>query len=89
MLELSRRIINFGVRQRRCSALDCMIELPKQDHTSEPIEVSTPEQFQNLRKVWESYPDRKLSPLHQFIGWTGSKPSEALKLLQKDIDFDR
>ena len=89
VLELLRRIINFGVRQRHCPALDWMIELPKQDPTSERIEVLTPEQFQNLQQVWESYPDRQLSHLHQFIGWTGSRPSEALKLLWKDIDFDR
>ena len=66
-----------------------MVELPKQDLTSDRIEVSTPEQFQNLRQVWASYPDRQLSHLNQFIGWTGSRPSEALKLLWKDIDFDR
>ena len=49
----------------------------------------TPEQFQNLQQVWESYPDRQLAHLHQFIGWTGSRPSEALKLLWKDVDFGR
>ena len=89
VLELLRRVINFGVRQRHYPALDWMIELPKQDPTSERFEVLTPEQFQNLWQVWESYPDRQLSHLHQFIGWTGSRPSEALKLLWKDIDFDR
>jgi integrase len=31
----------------------------------------------------------KLSHLHQFIGWTGSMPSEALKLLWTDVDFER
>ena len=89
VLELLRRVINFGVRQRHCPALNWVIELPKQDPNSERIEVLTPEQFQNLRQVWESYPDRQHSHLHQFIGWTGSRPSEALKLLWKDIDFDR
>ena len=49
VLELLRRVINFGVRQRHYPALDWMIELPKQDPTSERIEVLTPEQFQNLR----------------------------------------
>ena len=34
-------------------------------------------------------PDRQLSHLHQFIGWTGSRPSEALKLQWKDVDFGR
>ena len=73
----------------RRPALDWMIELPKQDPNSERIEVLTPEQFQNLQQVWESYPDRQLAHLHQFIGWTGSRPSEALKLLWKDVDFGR
>ena len=89
VLELLRRIINFGVRQRHCVALDWTIELPKQDPNSERIEVLTPEQFQNLQQVWESHPDRQLAQLHQFIGWTGSRPSEALKLLWKNVDFDR
>ena len=89
VLELLRRIINFGVRQRHCAALDWTIELPKQDPNSERIEVLTPEQFQNLQQVWESHPDRQLAHLHQFIGWTGSRPSEALKLLWKDVDFGR
>ena len=39
--------------------------------------------------MWESYPDCQLTNLHQFIGWTGSRPSEALKLLWKDVDFER
>ena len=89
VLELLRRIINFGFRQRHCPALDWMIELPKQDPNSKRIEVLTPEQFQNLQQVWESHPDRQLTHLHQFIGRTGSRPSEALKLLWKDIDFER
>ena len=66
-----------------------MIELPKQDPNSERIEVLTPEQFQNLQQVWESHPDRQLTHLHQFIGWTGSRPSEALQLLWKDVNLDR
>jgi len=58
VIELLRRIINFGVRQRHCATLDWTIELPKQDPNSERIEVLTPEQFQNLQQVWESHPDR-------------------------------
>ena len=64
-----------------CAALDWTIELPKQDPNSERIEILTSKQFQQLLDVWQSYPDRQLSHLHQFIGWTGSRPSEALKLL--------
>ena len=42
-----------------------------------------------LQRAWQSYPDLQLAQLHQFIGWTGSRPSEALKLLWKDVDFGR
>ena len=45
VLELLRRIINFGVRQCPCVSLDWSIELPKQDPNSEHIEVLTPEKF--------------------------------------------
>ena len=89
VLELLRRIINYGVRQRHCPALDWVIELPKQDPNSDRIEILTTTQFQRLLDVWQSYPDRQLSHLHQFIGWTGLRHSEALKLPWKNIDFDR
>jgi len=89
VLELLRRIINFGVRQQLCSPLNWTIQLPKADPDSERIEVLTEEQFQKLHEVWESYPDRHIAHLHQFIAWTGSRPSEPLKLLWKDVDFLR
>ena len=87
VLELLRRIINFGVRQQICLPLNWAIQLPKADPDSERIEVLTEEQFQNLQEVWESYPDRHIAHLHQFIAWSGSRPSEPLKLLWKDVDF--
>ena len=31
--------------------------------------------------------DRHIAHLHQFIGWSGSKPSEVLKLLWVDVDL--
>ena len=89
VLELLLRIINYGVRQRHCAGLDWTIELPKQDPNSDRTEILTAKQFQQRLDVWQTYPDRQLSHLHQFIGWTGSRPSEALKLLWKDVDFDR
>ena len=33
--------------------------------------------------------DHHVVHIYQFIAWTGSRPSEPLKLLWKDIDFDR
>ena len=52
MLELLRRIINYGVRQRHCPALDWVIELPKQDPNSDRTEILSAKQFQQLLDVW-------------------------------------
>ena len=89
VLELLRRIVNFGVRKKLCPVLDWTIQLPKVDPNSERIEVLTDEQFQKLHEVWEFYPDQHIAHLHQFIAWTGSRPSEPLKLLWQDVDFLR
>ena len=49
VLELLRRITNFGARQRHCAAHDWTIELPKQDPNSEYFEILSPEQFRQLQ----------------------------------------
>ena len=85
--ELLRRIVNFGVSQQLCPPLSWTIKLPKSDPDSERIEVLTDEQFQKLHEIWASYHDRHIAYLHQFIGWSGSRPSEVLKLLWVDVDL--
>ena len=87
VLELVRRIINFGVSQQLCPPLNWTIKLPKPDPDSERIEVLTDEQFQKLHEIWASYHDRHIAHLHQFIGWSGARPSEVLKLLWVDVDL--
>ena len=89
VLELLRRIVNFGIRKKLCSALDWTIQLPKADPDSERIEILTDEQFRELHKVWDDYPDQHIAHLHQFIAWTGSRASEPLKLLWTDVDFNQ
>ena len=39
------------------------------------------------KMVWRSYPDLQLAQLYQFVGWSGSRPSEVLKLLWVDVDL--
>ena len=68
VLELLRRIINFGITKQLCSSLNWTIKLPKPDPNSERIEVLTDEQFQKLHEIWASYHDRHIAHLHQFIG---------------------
>jgi integrase len=89
VLELLRRIINFGIRQHLCPPLNWTIQLPKADPDSERIEVLTDEEFKRLHVVWDNYHDRHIVHLHQFIAWTGSRPSEPMKLLWRDVDFTR
>ena len=89
VLELLRRIVNFGVRKKLCPVLDWTIQLPKADPDSERIEILSDEQFRKLHEVWDAYPDQHIAHLHQFIAWTGSRPSEPMKLLWKDVDFLR
>ena len=89
VLELLRRIVNFGIRKKLCPALDWTIQLPKADPDSERIEILTDEQFRELHKVWDDYPDQHIAHLHQFIAWTGSRASEPLKLLWSDVDFNQ
>jgi integrase len=89
VLELLRRIVNFGVKNHLCPPLNWTIQLPKADPDAEKIEVLTVEEFQRLYEVWDTYPDRHIVHLHQFIAFTGSRPSEPLKLLWRDIDFQR
>ena len=87
VLELLRRIVNFGVSQQLCTSLNWTIKLPEPDPDSERIEVLTDEQFQKLHEIWASYHDQHIAYLHQFIGWSGSRPSEVLKLLWVDVDL--
>ena len=86
VLELLRRIINFRVSQQ-LYPLSWTIKLPQPDPDSERSEVLTDEQFQKLHEIWSSYHDRHIAHFHQFIGWSGSRPTEVLKLLWVDVDL--
>ena len=86
VLELLRRIINFGVKNKLCLPLDFVIELPKVE--SERIEVLTDEQFKSLTEAWNEYPDKHIVNLHKVIAWTGMRPSEPCSLQWDDVDFE-
>ena len=64
VLELLRRIINFGVAKQLCQPLNWTIKLPKPDPDSERIEVLTDVQFQQLNEVWGNYYDKHIVHLH-------------------------
>ena len=64
-------------------------ELPKIDPDSERIEVLSALQFQKLNELWDNYPNRQVAHLHKLIGWTGMRPSEPLRLVWEDVDFEK
>ena len=74
VLELLRRIINFGMAKQLCPLLTFKIRIPSVDNKR--IEVLTDEQFSNLNNVWDEYPDQHIINMHRLIAWTGMRPSE-------------
>ena len=86
ILELLRRIINFGISKQLCPPISLKIRLPSVDN--QQIEVLTDEQFSNLNEVWEEYPDQHIVNMHKLIAWTGMRPSESCRLKWEDIDLE-
>ena len=74
ILELLKRIINFGIEKQLCPPLSFKIKLPKVNN--ERIEVLTDAQFARLNEIWEEYPNQHIVNLHKLIAWTGMRPSE-------------
>ena len=85
VLELLRRIINFGFRMRLSQQLGFLIEMPKV--LNERIEVLSDEQLEALYEAWNDYPDKHIVHRHKLIAWTGMRPSEIDRLEWTDIDF--
>ena len=86
VLELLRRIINFGVNKQLCPPLTFKIRIPIVNN--QRIEVLTDEQFSNLNEVWEEYPDLHIVNMHKLIAWTGMRPSEPCRLKWEDIELE-
>ena len=86
VLELLKRIINFGMAKQLCPLLTFKIRIPSVDNKR--IEVLTDEQFSNLNNVWDEYPDQHIVNMHRLIAWTGMRPSEPCRLKWEDIELE-
>ena len=86
ILELLRRIINFGVEKQLCPPLLFKIKLPRVDN--ERIEVLTDAQFARLNEIWKEYPNQHIVNLHKLIAWAGMRPSEPCRLKWEDINSE-
>ncbi len=87
VLELLRRIINFGVKKRLCSGADFTIEMPQVNN--EKTEDLTPGQLSDLLKAIKNDEHPQAGPMMKMILFTGMRRGELFKLKWKDIDYQR
>jgi len=87
VLELLRRITNFGVKKNLCQGLNFIIEMP--EITNLKTEDLTPEQLRELLKAIEKDTNIQAANLMRMVLFTGMRRGELFKLKWKHIDFER
>ena len=87
VLELLRRIINFGVNNKLCQGIDFKIEMPRVDN--QKTEDLTPEQLKKLLDAIEADPHLHAGAMMKLALFTGMRRGEMFKLKWKDVDFER
>lgn len=87
VLELLRRIINFGTKKNLCAGLSFTIEMPKVNNIK--TEDLTPEQLLNLLEAIENDTNIQAANLMKFALFTGMRRGELFRLKWNDIDFEK
>ena len=87
VLELLRRITNFGAKKQLCDGLGFGIEMPRVHNLK--TEDLTPRQLQKLLKVIEKDEHPHAGPMMKMALFTGMRRGELFKLRWKDIEFER
>ncbi len=85
VLELFRRISNFGCKTNRCPALAFQIEMPVKD--KESIEYLKPEEVQCFLATVKEWPARDVAHMLMLAFFTGMRRGEIFKLEDQDIDW--
>lgn len=85
ILELLRRIINYGHKTNRCPALGFQIEMPHKDN--EVVEYLRPDDARRFLDVVREWPDTAVRNMLLVAYFTGMRRGEIFKLEDRDIDF--
>ncbi len=84
VLELLRRIINYGSKRNLCDQLSFKIEMPKVDN--EVIDNLSPEQIARLFEAIDNSPHVIVGAMMKMALFTGMRRSEMLKLKWEHIN---
>lgn len=87
ILELLRRIVNFGVNSRLCEGLNFRIEMPTVDNIkTEDLDAA---QLKKLLETIEKSKHPHAGQLMKMALFTGMRRGELFRLQWRDVDFDR
>jgi integrase len=87
VLELLRRIVNFGHKNKLCQGINFTIQMPTVNN--EKTEDLTSEQLANLLKVIEKDTHQQAGSMMKMALFTGMRRGEMFKLKWKHVDFER
>lgn len=87
ILELLRRIINFGEKKRLAPGPGFKLQMPKINNLK--TEDLTQERLTKLLKTIDKDTHPQAGPMMKMVLFTGMRRSELFRLQRKDIDFEK
>jgi integrase len=87
ILELLRRIINFGVKKNLCNGIVFTIEMPKVNN--QKTEDLTPNELESLLRALDEDSNTTAANMIRMALFTGMRRSEMFKLCWQECDFHR